>query len=356
MKWSFASFFRWSFSRSLSFIHDFFFCPPPENFSFFIYETKGTKVSPVFFSWNLFRLIKRGTVWGEFGFSSCEDCWCLYDVKMRMQHMSVQVLHVWIFTNQSWLQPSESSSVTLWAWWHPLVLSCSLYHTQHLSTRLGHGEPWLRVNCYADVYLGSPTVRAAVICVYMRPSRPCKHTSSLYWPPQTQQASCLVGTAQFGLKLIRIKNINFSWLCAGPTDCRSKCKKSNVYFTLLEHLVWSTDCYKKRLQSDMLWCLQALKQSLVSPCWPSLRTTHPMLSGLAAFVYICVCSRQNRTTLAPMLVWPLPSHGMDAETGICGGAKGTELAWAMLVWEERWSMSSELWNKTRHTNMFKRDV
>lgn len=38
-----------------------------------------------------------------------------------------------------------------------------------------------------------------------------------------------------------------------------------------------------------------------------------------------------RTTLAPMLVCPLPSQGMDAETGICGGAKGTELAWAMFV-------------------------
>lgn len=38
-----------------------------------------------------------------------------------------------------------------------------------------------------------------------------------------------------------------------------------------------------------------------------------------------------RTTLAPMLVCPLPSQGMDADTGIWGGAKGTELAWAMLV-------------------------
>lgn len=54
-----------------------------------------------------------------------------------------------------------------------------------------------------------------------------------------------------------------------------------------------------------------------------------------------------RTTLAPMLVCPLPSQGMDAETGICDGAKGTELAWAMLVWEDRWSMSSELKNKTQ---------
>lgn len=44
-----------------------------------------------------------------------------------------------------------------------------------------------------------------------------------------------------------------------------------------------------------------------------------------------VCVGEMRTTLAPMLVCPLPSQGMDAETGICGGAKGTELAWAMFV-------------------------
>lgn len=61
-----------------------------------------------------------------------------------------------------------------------------------------------------------------------------------------------------------------------------------------------------------------------------------------------VCVREMRTTLAPMLVCPLPSQGMDAETGICGGAKGTELAWAMFVWEDRWSMSSEL-QKTKHS-------
>ena len=233
----------------------FFFCPPAGKFYLFHIWNQGNKKFASFFSWIFFRLIKRGTVGGELGPSSCEDCWCLYDVRMRMLQLSVQVLNVWIFTNQSWLQPDESSSVTLGAWWHPLVLSCLLYHIQHLSTRLGHGEPWLRVNCYADVYLGSPTVRAAVICVYKRPPLPCKHTSSLNRPPQTQQASCLVGTAQFGSKLIRIKNIHFSWWCA---DCRSKCKKSNVYFTFLEHLVWSTDCYKMRLQSEILICLRAL--------------------------------------------------------------------------------------------------
>lgn len=279
-----CQFFLLKFFLFTQFYSWLFFAPPQRIFPFSYMKPREQKFRQFFFSSNLFRLIKRGTVWGEFGFSSCEDCWCLYDVKMGMQHMSVQVLHVWIFTNQSWLQPSESSSVTLWAWWHPLVLSCSLYHTQHLSTRLGHGEPWLRVNCYADVYLGSPTVRAAVICVYMRPSRPCKHTSSLYWPPQTQQASCLVGTAQFGLKLIRIKNINFSWLCAGPTDCRSKCKKSNVYFTLLEHLVWSTGCYKMRLQSDMLCCLQALKTEL---SFPLLTITENYTPN--AFWFGCVC-------------------------------------------------------------------
>lgn len=49
------------------------------------------------------------------------------------------------------------------------------------------------------------------------------------------------------------------------------------------------------------------------------------------FVSACVYSVKSHTTLAPMLVCPLPSHGMDAETGICGGAKGAVLAWAMLV-------------------------
>lgn len=50
-----------------------------------------------------------------------------------------------------------------------------------------------------------------------------------------------------------------------------------------------------------------------------------------AYVYVCVYCEEAHTTLAPMLVCPLPSQGMDAETGICGGAKGTELDCAMLV-------------------------
>lgn len=75
--------------------------------------------------------------------------------------------------------------------------------------------------------------------------------------------------------------------------------------------------------------MEALKQSIASPCWKLLVIACPLLPALA--MHLGVCSEDARTTLAPMLVCPLPSHGMDAETGICGGAKGTELDWAMLV-------------------------
>lgn len=61
------------------------------------------------------------------------------------------------------------------------------------------------------------------------------------------------------------------------------------------------------------------KSGVAPPYWLRLGTT-------------AQCAwRQAPTTLAPMLVCPLPSHGMEAETGIWGGAKGTALAWAMLV-------------------------
>lgn len=59
-----------------------FFCTPPENFSFFIYETKGTKVSPVFFLLKSFSsdkkrdsmgLIRLLLLWGLLVSIWCED-------------------------------------------------------------------------------------------------------------------------------------------------------------------------------------------------------------------------------------------------------------------------------------------
>ena len=56
--------------------------------------------------------------------------------------------------------------------------------------------------------------------------------------------------------------------------------------------------------------------------------THNTIGGYSVPDGVCVYSL---TTLAPMLVCPLPSQGMEADTAICWGAKGELLAWAMLV-------------------------
>lgn len=130
-------------------------------------------------------------------------------------------------------------------------------------------------------------------------------------------AGQLFSRHQFSRILIRIKNVKWKLKCEGPADCRDSAA--------------SLKCAKVRLQTTALntSAERRTKQSRHDPFgW-------------------CLCRTEMRTTLAPMLVCPLPSQGMDAETGICGGAKGTELAWAMFVWEDRWSVSSELKNQTQ---------